>query len=420
MTQQQTRGAQRGFQQRQQRAQLARAPMPDDVITGSFGDAARVSMLLRQAAERFNLVSPATTCGSLPDGVEISFSAIMIDPAVETYKITETQLGLGRVALDRIAQAAGIVWDQERSGRLDDRSHPHYCVYRAAAWVRDLDFTLRPLLPQEKVMDLRDGAPREQDLIAQSASKLRRERSYNKNNLTDAEIERAAREAAKNQLRAERLHIEGHCQTKARNKVVRALGVRHSYSPEELAKPFVIVRPTYSGRSDDPQIRRENAAAIREAALGSARALFGAPAQTAAPAALPAEVHTFRSPPPISDYVDSHVVTDEPPMNAAPRQERRAPAREPQESRAAGGAGGGAALPFGRAKGTPVRDADESDLEWVANALAEMIDNPEKARFRDDNQALLDAIDAELRRRRGEDEEPPSDENIDPETGEVY
>lgn len=68
-------------------------------------------------------------------------------------------------------------------------------------------------------------------------------------------------------------------------------------------------------------------------------------------------------------------------------------------SKPAKSASSGAVIPFGRSKGTAVADAETKDLRWVAGALRSSIDNPEKARFRDSNQALLDAIDAELETR---------------------
>jgi hypothetical protein len=54
---------------------------------------------------------------------------------------------------------------------------------------------------------------------------------------------------------------------------------------------------------------------------------------------------------------------------------------------------------FGRNKGQPVSSLEPSDLEWYRNAYAENIDNPERAKWRDANQRILDAIEAEIERR---------------------
>lgn len=62
---------------------------------------------------------------------------------------------------------------------------------------------------------------------------------------------------------------------------------------------------------------------------------------------------------------------------------------------AAGGASG-VVVPFGRSKGTPIEQADAKDLKWVAARLVESIDNPEKARWKDENARVLAAIEAVL------------------------
>lgn len=59
-----------------------------------------------------------------------------------------------------------------------------------------------------------------------------------------------------------------------------------------------------------------------------------------------------------------------------------------------------AVLPnFGRQKGEPIAGVETKDLEWYASAMRRSIDDPEKARWADANQAVLDAIEAELERR---------------------
>lgn len=59
-----------------------------------------------------------------------------------------------------------------------------------------------------------------------------------------------------------------------------------------------------------------------------------------------------------------------------------------------------AVLPgYGRNKGQPVSGVETKDLQFYVRTLQASIDNPEKARWREQNQASLDAIEAELARR---------------------
>lgn len=54
---------------------------------------------------------------------------------------------------------------------------------------------------------------------------------------------------------------------------------------------------------------------------------------------------------------------------------------------------------FGKNAGKTPRDVDVRDLRWYEKVFLESIDNPEKERFRENNQKSLDVVRAELRRR---------------------
>lgn len=56
-------------------------------------------------------------------------------------------------------------------------------------------------------------------------------------------------------------------------------------------------------------------------------------------------------------------------------------------------------LGFGRAKGKTVGEADTNDLQWVAGCLRENVADPAKAKWKDRNQELLEAIETELETR---------------------
>jgi hypothetical protein len=51
--------------------------------------------------------------------------------------------------------------------------------------------------------------------------------------------------------------------------------------------------------------------------------------------------------------------------------------------------------PFGRGKGQPIEELGNSDLDWLTNAVRESVNDPAKDRWRDKNQALLDALERE-------------------------
>lgn len=56
-------------------------------------------------------------------------------------------------------------------------------------------------------------------------------------------------------------------------------------------------------------------------------------------------------------------------------------------------------VPFGRDKGKKLSEVN--DLSWLHRVVTENVNDPGKERWRAKNQELLDAIDAELARRKG-------------------
>lgn len=75
-----------------------------------------------------------------------------------------------------------------------------------------------------------------------------------------------------------------------------------------------------------------------------------------------------------------------------------------QASTSRGGAAGasGAVLPpFGRKRGQPIAGCDLENLEWYRGVVQKSVDDPDKARFRERNQEVLSAIEAEIVRQGG-------------------
>ena len=391
-------------------------------IVGSVDDPGQLTNRLTFAAQHFHLVAPQTAVGVIPEGCSVALAAVVIDVAHETYPIPgSSNRGLGKVALDRIAAGAGVSWDPRLSGRLDDGSDPHYCHFRAVGTVREFDGTARTLI-SEKEVDVREGSPQVEAIVERCVAKVRRDNSR----ITEAEAQKRGRQAGENQIREIRLHILGHAETKARLRAIRTLGIRTAYDPAELAKPFVVARVVWSGRTDDPVLRREFARTQQLAMLGAGAALFGSAAQPSAPETAAAPARPPVSPPPPVGSVeepwdDESGVVDVPAEDPAP------PAAEQTETaRKAPRKSGGRApvIPGGKAKGTPLAEAEERDLTYWHKRIGEELEAG-TAKYPERDEALFQALDAELRRRRGEPEaepsEPPSnDDSADFRDDEVF
>lgn len=367
-----------GIQRHQQSGQIA--------MTGSFDDAQRATRALEQAAAMYHLVSPATSVGALPAGCSVALTLVSVDVENDTYNVTGKR-GLGKSKLQQIAAALGISWDPIASGRLDDGSNAYYCRWRAVGTYRAFDGQVQTLVG-EKELDLRDGSPTCVGLEQQQAAK---------------------KKSADGQIREMRMHIQQHAETKAQLRAIRSLGLKTSYTLDELKRPFACARIMFTGQTTDPELRREFARMTAQSFLDGAKGLYGrAPALgLAEPVPAPPRL---APPPPVGTTVASDSgefdYVDEP--RPAPKQPAQQQVQEPAPSKDQGGGGrepSGFEMPFGNAAGTPIEEATDADLEWMANHLRKQLDEG-RSRFPKKDKPLLDAIEREIDARAGEGGEP--------------
>ncbi|MCG8434746.1 MAG: hypothetical protein MJA83_12010, partial [Gammaproteobacteria bacterium] len=316
-------------------------------IPGSSRNAREVNAVLAWAAKNTNLVTPAARVGTIPEGCSVAFVVIWCDPELkknggDCFPVSGERMPAKHI-LDQIAQAAGIKWDPQLGGRVDDASHPHYCHYKAVGHVTHFDGT-EAVLVREKQMDLRDGSPFIRKLEKDAAKKDR--------NPEDQIIE----------LRG---FILEHAESKAKNRVIRSLGMKTSYTKQELeAKPFVVAKLMFTGETDDPERRRHFANMRAEKMLGGTRALFGVPS------AQQVEGQRSKAPPPpvAASAVDAddfpgefehhNNVIDAPRPTPPAREKPPAPAKGSDGGDDDGGGGdrSGVVIPGGDKKGTPIED----------------------------------------------------------------
>ena len=358
---------------------------------GSFESGSRANEILAAASEQFHLVSPASSVGSLPEGCEVATSFVQVDRENETYDVGGGKRGLAKVALDRIASAAGVSWDPIASCRLDDGSDPYYCLFRAVGTMRGFDGA--PVtITGTKEMDLRPRSPQ-----------------------LDA-IEARAKEgkSSEKQIREMRLHILGHAESKARLRAIRSIGLRTSYDDKDLKKPFLVARLVFTGRTQDPTLEREFALMRAHAMLGSVSAMYGGPAPQLAPA--PAQRMTVGvRPPPVGERREREIDEGdipEPRRSPPPPPARRAAPAAPPSGGDDGNGNGrktGFVVPFGRSKGDDLADVGDGDLAFLQGYYAKALGDPAKSRYRESNQDGLDAVNAEIAFREGGDREPGAD-----------
>jgi hypothetical protein len=147
--------------------------------------------------------------------------------------------------------------------------------------VRNFDGSWRTI-QAHKELDLRDGSALIEDILAREAKKQQDQGANYKG------------DGGKKEIAGKRLHILSLCETEARLRAVRSLGLRTGYTRDELAKPFVIAQVSFDGYSEDPEARAQFREGIMANFLGSSRALYGKPPVK--------ELQQHAPPPPLSAY----------------------------------------------------------------------------------------------------------------------
>jgi len=364
-------------------------------LTGSFDDASKINERLRDAAERFFLVSPATSCPRLAPGCVVSTSIVAINPETETHDVGGKR-ALLKTALLRLANAAGIAWRPGASGRVDDGRHPYVCHWHAEGVWRGLDGTWLPVVGDCQ-MDLRDGSAQTTKVLESARAKTN----------SDGSIRVSAAEVGRVQLRDMRAKILEHAQSKAQLRGIRSALAIRSYTAAELAaKPFVVAKLCWVG-SDSADDR----AAIRESFLRASNALFGQASPLNLPAPAPARAALVAS----TITTDGEIVDDfeepfasEPPGADGPAEPTgEAPAPGPTATPPTAAAApateapgrSGHVIPGGHSKGVAVEDAADRDLSyWIDRLDRSLADGTSRSKERDT--ALVKAMSAELTRRQ--------------------
>ena len=363
------------------------------------------AMVAMKRAEdaKWNVLFPQDGVHFIPELHALSLRVVTINPDPQHREVYEPMGSKGRYALtkhslDKIASAANVSWQPTQ--RVDDGRDPHYVEVVATGTYRTLDGDYRGISAR-KAIDLRDGA---------------------------AELEKMRDKPA--QVAEYRKHIIRHAEAKARNAALReAFSIKGTYHPEELRRPFIVPKLVFTGRSEDPEVRKLVATMMAQQAIVGVTQLFGAPA-----AARP--MLQAVPPPPVGFATNQDDEDDEPaPSAPAPRVVTRAareevpdvadfgppaeswrsappppepppPRSAPAPQRSTPPAAGRSDLPtsmrFGTCAGIPLDELESKDLAWYEQALSRSLEDPSKARYRASTERDLAAVCAELARRDGE------------------
>lgn len=230
--------------------------------------------------------------------------SVQIDPNPankEVYPQKGGGLSLSAIAFKKLGDAMGIQWVPEECGRIDDGKDPDYVHYRMVGLVKALDGTWRKIIGDKEIR---------MAVIIEELTDSKREKAQAY--LDDPKDGPGFRQAfpdaeawVQEQVRKEALQIKKHLLSRAQSgalaRATKSIGIRETYTPQELQKPFVFPKLVFSPDPHHPQDRAfllaQGAGAMNQLYKPAEPATVSPGSMTALPAAhAPREV-AFLPPP---------------------------------------------------------------------------------------------------------------------------
>jgi len=218
-------------------------------------------------SQSFNLLLPSVPVNSeLGFALKPKLSIVKVDTDPdhqEIYKVGgrngQDVYSLGKVALEKLASAAGI---QFKTSRVDDRKNSDYCEVECVGVMKNESGTV--------IRHQRTKAFNMPDVRAESlAQRMKWKKPGQDVSAIEADVDR--------EMASFKKHILARTETGAINRVMRGLlALRSQWTKAELEKPFVLMRIDFQPDASDPDVKRY----LLQQGDQAARALYAEPQAT--------------------------------------------------------------------------------------------------------------------------------------------
>ena len=266
---------------------------------------------------QYNVLVPTQTLQEISPFHKPVLEIVRINPdskaGGEVYEVVfgSGNFSLRAVALNKIAFAAGIIWNAKNSGRTDDGNDPDIISYRAEAAVRKEDGTYM-IRNAEYMLDLKVLGEEIRDSYEQKSQSLMKEKKQKNEKWTEEERKGYVEKSVKRDMLQKRKFRLQLASTGAMDRVIRLiLGLKGTYRREELEKPFVVPKIAFSPDVSDPKVRD----LLLRQGLDATNVLFGPPSDRS-----------------MIDYQPEHVIDVTPNGVEDEKDPEKAPEKSPEKA----------------------------------------------------------------------------------------
>lgn len=247
----------------------------------------RINQQLQEAKTKGAHLLAPLTLQTIPDMHRPVVVSVQIDPEPknkEVYPQRGGGLSLSALAFQKFADALGIQWDPKQCRRIDDGSDPNLVHYRMVGRIKALDGTWRVIMGDKEIR-LETVIQELTDNYCDKAEAYKRDDpKFRQTFPTEEAVERWVQEKVRQDALQIKKHMLARAQTGAMARAVKSVGIRETYTKDELMRPFIFPKLVPDFDPNNPEDR----AFLRAQAAGVTDLLFPAsPAAAPGRAALP-------------------------------------------------------------------------------------------------------------------------------------
>jgi hypothetical protein len=221
-----------------------------------------------------NILTPSITTEGLTPLHAVTVEQLELSPDPkqgDVYPHDKSKMIIHKQGLEKLSNLAGI--EMIKTVRTDAGNDRQYISYQAGGFIRKADGSV-VMCVKTYGMDFEVIEEEVLEGYQERMAKMVKDKSANQwpNNLQESQRQDWIADKTRKEVRRRRKYKDQLCESGAQARVKRdLLGLKTFYSPEELKKPFVVVRVVLKPDYADPQIKMM----LTQAAISAQGQIFG-------------------------------------------------------------------------------------------------------------------------------------------------